>query len=465
MVRNVAQSLPADAFKRFFNELMRGVSDLVNSRQNDDRAAGVCAIHELIDVRLREDESKFIRFAGSLQAVFASPTCDEATIRQASSAFGKLARAGSGLKAEIVNFELQRSLERMVPETKHTTWRLAAMLVLRETAINAPTFFNQKIDEFFANYWTSQSDESISVRIAAAEALREGLRVLQLRRSDQLRSYSRDAYRSLEEALKGGEGGSQSTARLHGAMLCLRELLAGSRTVMAARYNEACEMVLKYRESNDPVVSSAVVALVPQLAEFSPRQFAARHIKRAITLLLQKMKTESLTQGSAAAIEAQHDRATAFLALGRLALATRFETSAVAFVRARLPDAVLLLREALTHNPQQGLFFCPPALTTVAMLARAIGPALTPRVHLLLDAMFGAGLTHRLLAALAELAVCVPAALPLLQERLLHEISLVLAGEPFKQPPAEPAVVLPTAVPLTRPIEAAGSAVPSTWAL
>jgi len=75
---------------------------------------------------------------------------------------------------------------------------------------------------------------------------------------------------------------------------------------------------------------------------------------------------------------------------------------------------VLLVREALTHNPQQGLFFCPPALTTVAMLARALGPALTPRVHLLLDAMFGAGLTHRLLASLAELAVCVPAALPLL---------------------------------------------------
>jgi len=145
VVRNVAQSLPADAFKRFFNELMRGVSDLVNSKQNDDRAAGVCAIHELIDVRLREDESKFIRFAGSLRGVFASSTCDEATIRQASSAFGKLARAGSGLKAEIVNFELTNSLDRMRPGTKSTTFRLAAMLVLRETAINAPTFFNQRV--------------------------------------------------------------------------------------------------------------------------------------------------------------------------------------------------------------------------------------------------------------------------------------------------------------------------------
>jgi len=47
----------------------------------------------------------------------------------------------------------------------------------------------------------------------------------------------------------------------------------------------------------------------------------------------------------------------------------------------------------------------------------------------------------------------------------MHEISLVLAGEPFRQPPAEPAIVLPLAVPLTRPIEAAGSAVPSLWAL
>jgi len=108
-----------------------------------------------------------------------------------------------------------------------------------------------------------QTDESMSVRIAAAEALREALRVLQLRRSDQLRTYSREVYSSLSAALKGGEGGGSSTARLHGGLLCLRELLLGSRHIMASRYNEACEMVLKYRDSTDPVVGSAVVALVP----------------------------------------------------------------------------------------------------------------------------------------------------------------------------------------------------------
>lgn len=63
-------------------------------------------------------------------------------------------------------------------------------------------------------------------------------------------------------------------------------------------------------------------------------------------------------------------------------------------------------------------------------MARAVGPEVASRTDLL-PHMFAAGLSPTLCAALTDLARHAPALLPSIQERLLHVLSLVLAGRPF----------------------------------
>jgi serine/threonine-protein kinase mTOR len=67
------------------------------------------------------------------------------------------------------------------------------------------------------------------------------------------------------------------------------------------------------------------------------------------------------------------------------------------------------------------------------MLATAVGQALTKYMHDLLDLIFACGLSVKLTQALVDLSHYLPPLLPIIQERLLNMISLVLCGRPFKQ--------------------------------
>ena len=58
-------------------------------------------------------------------------------------------------------------------------------------------------------------------------------------------------------------------------------------------------------------------------------------------------------------------------------------------------------------------------------------------MHDLVDALFADALAPLLTETLATLCECIPALQPLLKERLLHELSLVLAGRPFLPPLAD----------------------------
>jgi len=66
----------------------------------------------------------------------------------------------------------------------------------------------------------------------------------------------------------------------------------------------------------------------------------------------------------------------------------------------------------------------PAGLTLHSLLARVTMP----------DLMFSGGLNPTLTQALAELAVNVPSILPNIQEKLMDQLSMVLAGKPFHHP-------------------------------
>jgi serine/threonine-protein kinase mTOR len=68
------------------------------------------------------------------------------------------------------------------------------------------------------------------------------------------------------------------------------------------------------------------------------------------------------------------------------------------------------------------------------MLATAVGQALTKHLHDLLELMFACGLTEPLRQALVDLAHNIPPLLPVIQERLLNLLSIILSGQSFRAP-------------------------------
>jgi len=68
------------------------------------------------------------------------------------------------------------------------------------------------------------------------------------------------------------------------------------------------------------------------------------------------------------------------------------------------------------------------------MLATAVGQALTKYLHDLLELMFACGLTEPLRQALVDLAHNIPPLLPVIQERLLNLLSIILSGQNFRAP-------------------------------
>jgi hypothetical protein len=66
----------------------RKAFELVNSPENHEKLGGILAINELIDVPVKENETKMIRFANYLRGVFPSPTADADTLKLASKALG-----------------------------------------------------------------------------------------------------------------------------------------------------------------------------------------------------------------------------------------------------------------------------------------------------------------------------------------------------------------------------------------
>jgi hypothetical protein len=79
-VRPCATGSPLGAARKAF--------ELVNSPENHDKLGGIMAINLLIDIPVKENETKMIRFANYLRGVFPSTTADADTLKLASKALG-----------------------------------------------------------------------------------------------------------------------------------------------------------------------------------------------------------------------------------------------------------------------------------------------------------------------------------------------------------------------------------------
>ncbi|KAI8819891.1 armadillo-type protein [Fimicolochytrium jonesii] len=405
----ISREVSGEAFTKFVNDVNRRIFELIHSNDNNDKIGGILAIDKLIDFDGEENTTKTTRFANYLRIVL--PGSDPQIAVFAAKALGKLALSGGTLTAEFVEFEVKRALEWLQGD-RHEARRYAAVLVLRELAVSAPTLVYAFVGQILDLIWVALRDPRVVIREGAAEALNATLALVHVRENRQRKSWYQ---KILEETQKGFKIGSADA--IHGSLLTLRELISQKGMYPQEKYKGLCESVLKYKDHRDGLVRRTVILMIPALAQFDPTDFVAAYMNGCMAYLLAQLKKD-------------RDRSAGFVAIGKVAIAVGSSISPY------LDSTLQNIKEGLSVKGKGRLVTEAPIYQCISMLAQAVGPALTKYMHELLEQMFAGGLSEPLRQALVDLSIYIPPLLSTIQEKLLNLLSMILSGQPYRHPGA-----------------------------
>ena len=223
------REVSAEQSMAFIEDLIHNIFEMTSSADVSDKKGGILAIMVLIGVD-QVNATYMPRFANYLRNLL--PFNDPAVMQMAVRAMGRLALSGGTYTADYVEFELKQALEWLGGE-RNEAKRHAAVLVLREMALNAPTFFFQQVQPFFDNIFGAVRDPKQAIREGAVEALRACLIILAQRETKQTQKQS--CYSQIYEQAKNGFEDTTSTKergimlskedKVHGSLLLTNELL------------------------------------------------------------------------------------------------------------------------------------------------------------------------------------------------------------------------------------------------
>ena len=180
----LASEVPVEEVQVLLAELYHAIAEMVAAAEAHERARGVSAIEEMLDIDFEEAEesgAKLGRCATYLRTALQHPANnEEASLRATSAALGHLARVGGELAAEAVDAEARRALEMLKPDStprERTELRLigfeprradagemrnelrllSAACVLGELADSAPTLLYAHLSTGFERIWCHPS--------------------------------------------------------------------------------------------------------------------------------------------------------------------------------------------------------------------------------------------------------------------------------------------------------------------
>uniref|UniRef100_A0A6I8SE13 Serine/threonine-protein kinase TOR n=1 Tax=Xenopus tropicalis TaxID=8364 RepID=A0A6I8SE13_XENTR len=233
---------------QFYDELNHFIFEFVSSSDVSERKGGILAIVSLIGVE-GGNATRISRFANYLRNLL--PSSDPGVMEMASKAMGRLAMAGDTFTAEYVEFEVKRALEWLGAD-RNEGRRHAAVLVLRELAVSAPTFFFQQVQPFFDNIFFAVWDPKQAIREGAVAALRACLILTTQREPKELQKplwYRATKGVGFDETLSK-EKGMNRDDRIHGALLIINELVRIS-SMEGERLREEMEEITQQQMVHD----------------------------------------------------------------------------------------------------------------------------------------------------------------------------------------------------------------------
>ena len=325
----------------------------------------------------------------------------------AARALGRLATPGGTLTAELVDSEVKGALEYLQTDRQENR-RFAAVLTLRELAVNSPTLLYQWVAQIFEVIWVALRDQKVLIRESAAEAISACFEIITARDAQLKQQWLARVY---EEIFKGFQ--THMVDATHGSLLVLKELLVkGGMFMHGQRYRESCETVLRYKDHKDGLVRKEVVALFPILAGYAPAEFASNYLHKCMLHLQGLLKRDK-------------DRNPAFIAIGKIA-------SAVGSAIGPYLDGILIyIREGLALKARNKNINEAPIFECLSMIAIAVGQTLSKYMEALLGPMFSCSISEALTQALVDMAHYIPQSKAIIQDRLLDLLSNILCGRPF----------------------------------
>jgi len=410
--------LSTETFTAFLTKTMKRVFALLGAQTMADQLAGVLAVDALVRAKTSNDEMKVVQLSNHLWLVFVKVT-NGTVLKLAAATLGRLATSLGNLNLSVIDYQLRMALEWL--EKGDSVHLLSAVLILKNIAENSPTMFFPKVGKFIQLIDVALQDNREDVRDTAAQALGTCLMMVEERAMIEDRVAEARGH-WLNQVLSIAINGLQRTAHasIHGALLVIEEILkhTGNFLEKIEQYSFICGQVLRLKDNRSRLIRRSVSKLLPPLASFKPDVFIRDHLRVALRHVLR-----AVTQGG--------ERSTAFIALGRLAVAVEDALST-----SEMNKIFALVADSLTPRARKP--FCPGAFNCVALFAQALGPTLLRHINMItiLDKMFSSGLHSTLIEALRAIVQHIPQLYPLIEQKLINEIGLVLGGAPYKQPQA-----------------------------
>jgi len=377
---------------------------ITHGNDSSERLGGIYALDALIDFDGADAAQKYTRFTQNLKTILRGK--DINTMQAAAIALGKLCRPGGTLTSDLVEAEVKTALEWLQSERVEER-RYSAVLTLRELARNAPTLMYAYVGLIFDLVWVGLRDTRQLIRATAAETVSACFRIIRERDQELKQTWMTKMYNETNQGLK-----VSTIESIHGSLLVLKELLEQGGMYMQEHYDEACEIVFKHKDHRDPTIRKTVILLIPDLASYSPADFANRYLHKFMLYLSGMLKKDK-------------ERNDAFLAIGNVANSVK---SAIA---PYLDGVLIYVREGLSiASRKRGSV--DPVFDCISRLAVAVGQTLSKYMEALLDPIFACELTPKLTQALVDMAFYIPPVKSTIQDRLLDMLSVVLCGEAFK---------------------------------
>jgi FKBP12-rapamycin complex-associated protein len=399
------RDLTPEQFLTFYNAVNNKITQLItHGSDSAERLGGIYALDSLVDFDGVDVAAKYTRFTQNLKTILRGK--DINPMQPAAIALGKLCRPGGSLISELVDSEVNTALE-WLQNDRVEERRYSAVLVLRELARNAPTLMYQYIPTIFDWVWVGLRDARQLIRATSAETVSACFRIIRERDQEMKQLWMSKIYNEARLGLK-----TNTVESTHASLLVLKELLEQGGMFMQEHYQQACDIVFKHKDHRDATIRRTVVLLVPDLASYSPADFAHTWLHKFMVYLSGMLKKDK-------------ERNDAFLAIGNVANSVK---SAIA---PYLDGVLIYVREGLSlQSRKRGSV--DPVFDCISRLAVAVGQTLSKYMEALLDPIFACDLTPKLTQALVDMAFYIPPVKPIIQERLLDMLSVVLCGEPFK---------------------------------
>lgn len=424
-VITASRKLHGDGLVAFHKRLRNDISNNLQSKIKAEILGSIRAIVYLVKVEGIDfsTDVNLTMFGRSLGNVLPPFSTDREVVAAACHALGEVAaHFGSTVMAEqFVKRHTELALEWLeLSSSRNELKKFAAVLILEVLVTRRPVEFAHRIPDCFDALFKVIHDPRQNLRETGVNVLKHCLMVW------RKRAHYPKIYHDIEVGLL-----SNKEEMIHGSLLAASVFVTytGDYINDTNHFQSVCDSTIKHFETKRDVVQTALIQLIPQLAQVRRGVFqtykvqfegkTVPYFKIAIGFIIKNLSKDRF-------------RLAAIAAVGDLAMELKQNMSP--YLGRIIPE----LQNALDKKFQKGKFYCEElvfaACHCIAKLVQALGKEFSAQAAELLNPLFESGLSEPLVKTLQSIAIHIPRMDAVVQRRTLNVLSLILQNKKFQHP-------------------------------